>query len=363
MAHAVFVGLSGGVDSAVSAALLKESGVAVTGAFIKIWQPEFLECTWREDRLDAMRVCATLGIPFREVDLSAEYRREVADEMLREYAGGRTPNPDVLCNSRIKFGVFRAWALAQGAHLIATGHYARRRESGGHHELLRARDASKDQSYFLYRLRQAELARALFPVGEMTKEEVRAAARRLHLPVADKPDSQGLCFVGEVSMREFLSRFIPVSPGPVVDMQGKEVGEHEGAALYTIGQRHGFASPEGGGAARYVAAIDIARNTIVVSPRREDAARRFAYLEEPHWIHREERLPLRVLAQCRYREPPVRATVSREGERLRCEFDAPRIVAPGQSVVLYADDGSERGEQCLGGGVAAFAQTGVHISR
>ena len=193
----VFVGLSGGVDSAVSAALLKEAGYEVTGVFIKIWQPEFIECTWKDDRLDAMRVCAALDIPFRELDLSEQYKKEVVEKMVADYARGVTPNPDVLCNAEIKFGAFAAWAKREGAASIATGHYAQKKDAVGHFELLRAHDTAKDQSYFLYRLTQADLSRALFPIGGMEKSEVRAQAKRFKLPVADKPDSQGLCFVGE----------------------------------------------------------------------------------------------------------------------------------------------------------------------
>src|SRR3989344_2576606 len=241
----VFVGLSGGGGSAVSAGILKEQGYEVTGCFIKRWQPEFIECSWREDRLDAMRVAASLGIPFREIGLSDEYKEEVVDGMVADYARGTTPNPDVLCNTSIKFGHFMKWALAEGADYIATGHYARLRQGFGGQariELLRGADHNKDQSYFLWQLGQEELSRTLFPVGELTKHEVRALAKRFGLPNSGKPDSQGLCFVGDVSMEEFLARFIPLIPGSVVDVSGKTIGEHQGAALYTVGQRHGFSS-------------------------------------------------------------------------------------------------------------------------
>jgi tRNA-specific 2-thiouridylase len=208
MANTVFVGLSGGVDSAVSAALLKDAGHSVVGVFIKIWQPEFLECTWAKDRLDAMRVAAALGIPFREVDLSQEYKRDVVGEMIRSYSAGETPNPDVTCNRAIKFGAFASWAHDQGADAVATGHYARVRKTFGEAQLLRGVDSAKDQSYFLYQLSSRDLLRVMFPVGEMKKDAVRAKARRFNLPVAAKADSQGLCFVGDVSMRDFLKRFI-----------------------------------------------------------------------------------------------------------------------------------------------------------
>lgn len=346
MAHTVFVGLSGGVDSAVAAALLKERGYNVVGVFIKIWQPEFIECTWKEDRLDAMRVAAALEIPFREMDFSEEYKREVVDDMIRAYSAGETPNPDVRCNRAIKFGAFAEWARKEGAKAIATGHYARERERGGHFELLRGADRSKDQSYFLHRLGQRELSRAIFPVGALTKSQVRAEARRFSLPVAERPDSQGLCFVGDVSMPEFLSRYISVTPGPVFDGRGEIIGEHEGAALYTVGQRHGFTlnarAPEG---PLYVVHVDVAANAIRVSPRRAEAARRTVALRDLHWIHRAAALPISVGAQTRYREVPVPATLLREGAQVAAAFETPHIAAAGQSLVFY------HGELCLGGGI------------
>src|SRR3989344_4170581 len=234
----VFVGLSGGVDSAVSAALLKSKGYDVVGAFIKIWQPEFIECTWREDRLDAMRVAIVLG------------------------------------NHYIKFGDFLDWAESEGADRIATGHYARIQENNDLRSryLLRGRDVAKDQSYFLYALSEDVLARTLFPIGGMTKPEVRAKARHFNLPNAERSDSQGLCFVGEVSMKDFLARFISVESGPVLDMKGRIIGEHEGAALYTIGQRHGFKTEKGeSGVQYYVVSIHTKTNRLRVSTRREHA--------------------------------------------------------------------------------------------
>ncbi len=351
MAHKVFVGLSGGVDSAVSAALLKEQGYDVVGAFIKIWQPEFIECTWREDRLDAMRVCAALGIPFREIDFSNEYKKEVVDALVRDYARGVTPNPDVLCNSRIKFGSFAQWAKAEGAHNIATGHYARKREVGGHLELVRARDLSKDQSYFLYRLGQLDLARTMFPIGGMLKSEVRALAHKFNLPVAKKPDSQGLCFVGEVSMAEFLKRFIPVVPGAIL-CEDKVVGEHEGAPLYTVGQRHGFrTSQESASHPYYVIGTDVAQNHVYVSARRQDAERPATALTDVHWVYREPKMPCVLQAQARYHEQSVGATITKEGERYIATFDRPHIVSRGQSLVFYQPaSGTDEGDVCLGGG-------------
>ncbi len=352
MTHTVYVGLSGGVDSAVSAALLKERGFAVVGAFIKIWQPEFLECTWKEDRLSAMRVCAALEIPFREVDLSREYKREVVDPMIEGYLRGETPNPDVLCNRQIKFGHFSAWARGEGAHVVATGHYARVREQLGHVELLRGVDAAKDQSYFLHRIQQRELARTLFPVGGMTKAQVRQAARRFDLPVAQRPDSQGLCFVGDITMATFLSRYSSIAPGRVLDEDGRDVGEQRGAALYTIGQRHGFSLTHAPKTPLYVIGVDVHANTITVSSERMKAARCRVALADMHWIHRAAALPLRAMAQTRYRERPVPVTVVREEGRLEAVFDEPHLVAPGQSLVLYTPSAERGGDEvCVGGGI------------
>ena len=357
MRHKIFVGLSGGVDSAVSAALLKEQGYDVVGAFIKIWQPEFIECTWREERLDAMRVCATLGIPFREIDLSEEYKKEVVERMVADYARGVTPNPDVLCNQHIKFGSFAQWAKAEGAHAIATGHYARKREVGGHVELVRARDLEKDQSYFLYRLGQLDLARTMFPIGGMLKSEVRALAHKFNLPVAQKHDSQGLCFVGEVSMAEFLKRFIPVVSGEVL-CEGTVVGEHEGAALYTIGQRHGFALrsvPDAGAGPYYVIGTDVAKNQVHVSLRREDAERRSVALSDVHWVYREPKLPCSIHAQARYHERGVSATITKEPHGFVATFAQMHIVSPGQSLVFYQPPGQGgEGDVCLGGGIISL---------
>lgn len=356
MKHTVFVGLSGGVDSAVSAALLQEQGYDVVGAFIKIWQPEFTECTWREDRLDAIRVCAALDIPFREIDLSDAYKKDVVEEMLAAYTKGITPNPDVLCNRAIKFGAFLAWARGEGARSIATGHYARIKRDLTRFELLRASDASKDQSYFLYRLLQSDLHQTLFPIGGMTKAKVRAEAKRRALPVADKPDSQGLCFVGEISMRDFLARFIPLERGAIVDEAGTVVGEHEGAALYTLGQRHGL-STHGVPDPYYVIGVDVPNNIVRVSHRRDAAACAAAVLESDTWVYRAPRSGTNVLAQARYHEPPVPARITKQEDRWVVSFERPRIASPGQSLVLYlpaeASARATDGEVCIGGGMIA----------
>jgi tRNA-specific 2-thiouridylase len=356
MARKVFVGLSGGVDSAVSAALLKQRGYDVTGVFIKIWQPEFIECTWKEDRLDALRVATALDIPFREIDLSEEYKRGVITRMLDDYSAGITPNPDVLCNKHVKFGSSAEWAYREGAEYVATGHYARVRQSGAHFELLRGLDPSKDQSYFLHTLSESDLARALFPVGGLQKSEVRSFARQFDLPVRNKPDSQGLCFVGDVSMSEFLKRFLAVEPGPVIDASGQRIGEHEGAALYTVGQRHGFSA--GGGAPHYVIAVDTRTNTLVVSKRREDAGRTAVSIRDMHWVGKASPLPIEATAESRYRELPAPVRLEEEGGGIRAHFRVPHVISPGQSLVVY------QGELCLGGGTIAREEvaTSVHSS-
>ena len=345
----VFVGLSGGVDSAVSAALLKRQGYNIVGAFIKIWQPEFIECTWKEDRLDAMRVAAALQIPFREVDLSEEYKRKVVEDMIEGYAAGTTPNPDILCNTHIKFGDFAAWARENGADYVATGHYAQiiHNDLRNRYELHRGADANKDQSYFLYRLEASDLARTLFPWGGLTKPEVGAHAIRFGLPVAKKPDSQGLCFVGDVSMKDFLSRFISLTPGPVVDVGGRHIGEHEGAGLYTVGQRHGFtvAHTDADQGAHFVIAVDAARNTIQVSTDRSHAARTEVRLENVHWIGEPPAESFEADVQARYREEPQKAQVEISGANISVRFREPQIAVSGQSLVMYTE------EECLGGGV------------
>ncbi len=342
----IFVGLSGGVDSAVSAALLKKQGYNVVGCFIKIWQPEFIECSWREDRLDAMRVATSLSIPFREIDFSDEYKREVVEEMVRDYARGITPNPDVLCNTSIKFGHFLKWAVGEGADHIATGHYARIEREGNALTLKRGKDPNKDQSYFLYRLGQEELSRTMFPIGDLTKTEVRSFAKKFHLPNAEKPDSQGLCFVGDVSMRDFLARFIPIKSGTVVDMSGKTIGEHQGAVLYTIGQRHGFTVHESNSTGiHHVVSVDVKHNTITVSKNRSDAGQRKAYLENIHWIGTTPTLPLEAKIQARYRETPIKATIQDERGTISVRTKEHHIFSPGQSLVIYQAD------TCIGGGI------------
>ena len=263
----VFVGLSGGVDSSVSAALLKEHGYEVVGVFIKVWQPPFLECTWKEDRLDAMRVAAQLDIPFMTFDLEKEYKESIVDYMVAEYKAGRTPNPDVMCNKTIKFGAFLEKAKEMGADFVATGHYAQNVEKDGEQYLLKGNDNEKDQSYFLWTLTQAQLKYILFPIGEHKKSEVRKLAEKFDLITATKKDSQGLCFIGKLDMKDFLKEFIEEKRGDVLNTDGAVIGYHDGAVYYTLGQRRGFIitqkTPED--IPYYVVAKDIEQNTITVS--------------------------------------------------------------------------------------------------
>lgn len=368
----VFVGLSGGVDSSVAAALLKESGFSVRGVHIKMWSDPAIPCNFKEDRLDAMRVAARLGIPFETWDLTEEYRKAVVEYMVKEYAAGRTPNPDVMCNRYIKFGIFLQKALEQGADFVATGHYVRKVERGmlnvdsgkkgidtkPHatlYTLHSARDSAKDQSYFLWTLTQKQLKRCLFPIGEYTKPEVRKLAKKFNLPTAEKSESQGICFIGEIDIREFLKNYIPEKRGRVLTTSGKVIGEHEGIEFYTIGQREGIGI--GGGIPYYVTEKNKKTNTLIVAegPYDEKLFRNELLASDINWISgREPRLPLRCEARIRYRQPLQECRVWRvesgqndvQRSTLHVQFNEPqRAVTPGQSVVFYKSD------EMLGGGV------------
>src|SRR3989344_4369575 len=292
----VFVGLSGGVDSSVAAARLVHEGYAVVGVFIKVWQPDFLPCNWEKERLDAMRVCATLGIPFLTCDATERYKAEVVDYLIAEYRAGRTPNPDVMFNKQVKFGAFLDFADEHGADYIATGHYARRmgrahaaEKDAGSIFLLRGTDPSKDQSYFLWTLTKAQLARTLFPIGDSLKSDIRKEAASYGLPTAEKPDSQGVCFLGELDMKEFLFHFIPREVGNVSDISDRIIGEHDGAVFYTIGQRHGFrlhqTSPDD--PPYFIVSKDLEKNVLIVShekPTVSPSALRALGLTSTNWI-------------------------------------------------------------------------------
>ncbi|HXG52783.1 MAG TPA: tRNA 2-thiouridine(34) synthase MnmA [candidate division Zixibacteria bacterium] len=338
----VFVALSGGVDSSVAAAVLKDDGFDVVGGHITCWDG----CEQGEERRDARRVAFHLGIPFLTFDLRREYRARVFDSMVREYAAGRTPNPDVMCNREIKFGAFLERALRLGADYIATGHYARL-ERGGGIGLFEGADKQKDQSYFLWSLAKPQLERSLFPLSRCTKSEVRRMARQWRLPTAEKKDSQGLCFVGKVSFGDFLRELLPRRPGPIVTADGTRIGEHDGLAFYTIGQRHGLGI--GGGAPYYVAAKQPETDTLVVGVGPGDPVlyRKEIVVSQLNWISgsREGRYEVRI----RYRQPKVAAVVEAGPWGVRVVFDEPqRGVAPGQSAVFYD------GEQVLGGGIIEY---------
>ncbi len=337
----VFVGLSGGVDSSVSVALLKEQGYDVTGVFIKVWQPDFVECTWKEDRLDAMRVASILDIPFVTLDLEKEYKEGVIDYMIDEYKSGRTPNPDVMCNKEVKFGAFLTWALAQGGDYVATGHYA---QTDGK-SLMISKDTNKDQSYFLWTLTQEQLKHILFPVGGMTKDEVRVLAEKYNLPVADKKDSQGLCFVGTIDIKTLLKQYIEEKKGDVENEEGRVIGYHSGVTFFTIGERHGFTITEKTteDVPYFVVRKNISKNVLVVShfPPQEKEGNDIA-LEKVNWINNIEKGDS-YMGRSRYRAPLTKIEVISNIKVKVLEGDLTKT--SGQSLVLYD------GNICIGGGI------------
>jgi len=354
----IVVGLSGGVDSAVAALLLAREGHDVVGVFMKNWEDDDTDvhCTSREDLIDAAAVADVIGIELEAVNFAEEYRERVFAHFLREYRAGRTPNPDVLCNSEIKFRAFLDHALALGADRIATGHYARVRRAGACVELLKAADASKDQSYFLHRLTQAQLAPVVFPLGALEKRRVREIAREAGLPVHAKRDSTGICFIGERPFREFLARYLPRTPGPMLTPDGREVGRHMGLAYYTLGQRQGLGlgGTRGGPQAPwFVAAKDPGRNALVVVQGHEHPMLHSTVIDaiEPHWIAGEApSLPARLAAKTRYRMADAPCEVAPTFDGLRARFDEPQFApTPGQYLVLYD------GDVCLGGAAIASA--------
>ena len=351
----VVVGLSGGVDSSVAALLLKQQGYRVTGLFMKNWEDDDTDeyCSSRQDLIDAVSVADKIGIDIEQVNFSAEYKERVFSEFLSEYKAGRTPNPDVLCNAEIKFKAFLDHALAMGAECIATGHYAQVRERDGVYQLLKADDGSKDQSYFLYRLNQAQLSKTLFPLGKLNKTQVRAMAREAGLATHDKKDSTGICFIGERPFREFLNRYIPANPGDMVTVEGKTVGRHNGLMFYTLGQRQGLGiggTREGGGDAWYVAEKDLVHNRMVVVQGHDHpllfadrvTAVNLSWIggTTPHcnWVYS---------AKTRYRQKDGPCVIA-SATKLSCaiEFAEPQwAVTPGQSAVVYESN------VCLGGGI------------
>jgi tRNA-uridine 2-sulfurtransferase len=351
----VVVGMSGGVDSSVAALLLKREGYDVSGLFMKNWEDDDTDqyCTSREDLVDAAAVADRIGIDIDVVNFSAEYKERVFSEFLREYRAGRTPNPDVLCNAEIKFRAFLDHALGLGAEYIATGHYAQVREVDGIHQLLKAEDGTKDQSYFLYRLDQQQLSRTLFPLGGIYKRDVRDIARREGLPNHDKKDSTGICFIGERPFREFLNRYLPESPGEIQTPEGGRLGRHQGLMFFTLGQRQGLGiggQRDGDGEPWYVAAKDLKENRLIVVQGHDHPALYRDRLTATdlnwiagtpphcHWVY---------AAKTRYRQKDAPCSIARiEAGSCEVEFAEPQwAVTPGQSVVIYES------RVCLGGGI------------
>lgn len=340
----VYVGLSGGVDSSVSAALLKESGYNVVGVYMQNWTQDIggVECPWKQDLADAKAVAAKLDIPIKVFDFQKEYKAQVVDYMLAEYQAGRTPNPDVMCNQEIKFKLFYEAAKADGADMIATGHYARTSDG----QLLRAIDDNKDQTYFLYRISQEALSDTIFPVSEYTKPQIRELAAKFSLPTAKKPDSQGICFVGEVGMREFLSLYIETTPGDIVLRRTmQKIGTHDGAVFYTTGQRHGLGV--GGGRPYYVVGKDMGANTVFVTDNKEDLslASDTFQITDCSWIGAEPEEDKIYQVRTRHRAELIdcKLTKTEFGYQVKM-VRAERAVTPGQSAVIYDD------QICLGGG-------------
>jgi len=348
MSKKVFVGLSGGVDSSVAALRLIKQGYNVTGVFIKVWHPDFLVCNWEQERLDAMRVAATLNIPFLTCDAEEAYKRDVADYFINEYKDGRTPNPDVMCNKYVKFGHFLNFALENGADYIATGHYAQKLNEKSM-SLYRGLDENKDQSYFLWTLTNEQMTKVLFPVGDSIKEVIRQEAKAAGLPTAEKHDSQGICFLGHIDIADFLSHYVTLLPGEVLNTKGSVIGTHKGSLVYTLGQRHGFDVnvASANRSAYFVVGKDIERNTITVSDElRRQPSRTKITLNE---IVVRETLCVgdHVEVQSRYRQKPFTATIDYISDESVVitpteQFEA---IAFGQSVVLY------QANLCLGGGI------------
>ncbi|MBC3874691.1 tRNA 2-thiouridine(34) synthase MnmA [Undibacterium flavidum] len=360
----VVIGMSGGVDSSVSAWLLKEQGYEVIGLFMKNWEDDDNSeyCSTREDLIDAVSVADVVGVDIETVNFASEYKDRVFAEFLREYQAGRTPNPDVLCNAEIKFKAFLDHAMKLGADYIATGHYARVREMNGEFQLMKALDASKDQSYFLHRLNQAQLKNTLFPLGEINKTEVRKIAEQINLPNAKKKDSTGICFIGERPFREFLNRYLSYAPGEIRTPDEEIIGKHVGLSFYTLGQRKGIGiggikshqNADGSSDAWYVARKDVANNRVYAVQGHDHPWLLSNSLEaaQVSWVAGHAPDLEKLSAKTRYRQPDMACRFSGDKELFQLHFDeAQWAVTPGQSAVLYD------GDVCLGGGIINSAWT------
>ena len=350
----IVAGMSGGVDSSVAALLLKRAGHEVIGVFMNNWEEkdENGVCTSERDWADVRAVCERLDIPYYSVNFAKQYRERVFEHFLAEYRRGRTPNPDVLCNREIKFNVFLDFAEKLGAEKLATGHFARLDRAGGEYRLLRARDENKDQTYFLYMLGQRALSKALFPVGGLTKAEIREIARDAGLPVSEKKDSTGVCFIGERNFKRFLSEYLPAQPGDMVTPEGRVVGRHDGLMYYTLGQRRGLGIGGGGNGQRwFVVRKDLQNNRLVVRQGEDDELYTGeAAGSDVTWLAGRppvaEGEPLRCLVRLRHRQPLQGCALTLRDGRALMRFDAPqRAVTPGQSAVFYQD------QVCLGGAI------------
>ena len=345
----VILGLSGGVDSAVAGYLLKQQGYQVSAVFMKNYSGPIGKdsaCSWQEDRQMAYRVASALQVPIQTWDFQKEYRNFVLNDMYKQYRLGRTPNPDVRCNKYIKFDLFLKKALQQKANYIATGHYARITRGKGLTRLLKAKDISKDQSYFLSALNQIQLSKVVFPLGKLTKTEVRKLAKKINLPNHDRPDSQGICFVGEINIKDFLKKKIKSRKGLIKDTDGNALGQHDGVYYYTIGQRKGLNL--GGGPARYVVSRDIKRNVLTVGTKYDLSLNsKQLTASDWHWIGKEYRLPLQAKAKIRYRQPDQSCVIKDiSAKKMSVQFTKPqRAIASGQVIAIY------QGQELIASGI------------
>jgi tRNA-specific 2-thiouridylase len=369
----VYVGLSGGVDSSVSALLLKEQGYNVVGVYMKNWSQDLpgMPCPWMDDYQDAKRIAVQLGIDFKMYDFEKEYRHKVVEYMLDEFKAGRTPNPDIMCNQEVKFKLFLNTALEDGADFVATGHYARVVRAPSSHSvkyekttdvdlenvkgrsshMLMAEDQNKDQTYFLYRISQEALQKTTFPLGDLTKPEVREIAKKHKLVTALKKESMGICFVGKVGIKEFLQQYVETKPGKIFDQNGKEIGAHDGAIFYTIGQRHGL--EVGGGLPFYVVGKNMKKNEVYVTTDLQDErlwSNKIKFVSA-HWINSEPKNGQKLVVRTRHRGKLIKVKLINKLSNLEWEVNLSeevRALTPGQSAVLYC------GDECLGGGIVTL---------